>query len=361
MFDVVVLGAGGEYSTVKSLTVSDWSVDRPFSFETEYGPRAEYDEITFKKLKKLATEHPDLCERLPFVSVWSRPKVGDNTPWFHELVGEYKDLQASESSRLPGGLAHGQSFTSYVLHAPNYTAHLGSEVRKLGIPIFRRRVMSLQEAYHLPGVGSVDLVVNATGLGAKVLIGVEDDTVYPARGQTVLVHAPEVRRCIMHAEGFMAPPPKPGEGESLLAEMVHSDLSQAPLPLPAYMIPRPGPEGNIVLGGTYLKNDYSTLPDLAESERILKACYELEPLLAGPNGKSWRDIKVVSHNVGLRPAREAGVKLELESVSVGGKEAAVLHAYGVGSAGFQSSLGIAEKGADLAMEYFAKLTPKAKL
>lgn len=52
----------------------------------------------------------------------------------------------------------------------------------------------------------MDLVVNATGLGARSLIGVEDDKVYAARGQTVLVKADQRggRNCYMACETFMA-------------------------------------------------------------------------------------------------------------------------------------------------------------
>jgi D-amino-acid oxidase len=103
------------------------------------------------------------------------------------------------------------------------------------------------------------------------------------------------------------------------------------------------------LGGTYLLHSYSSLPDLKEAERIMRQCYELDPLLAGPNGKSWRDIKVVSHGVGLRPAREGGARVELERRVIGeyegdkgclvppvqgkGREVGVVHAYGLGAAG----------------------------
>jgi hypothetical protein len=140
-------------------------------------------------------------------------------------------------------------------------------------------------------------------------------------------------------------------------------------PEPAYIIPRPGPSGHVVLGGTYLKDNHSTLPDLSTAERILRDCYNLEPLLAGKDGKGWEDIEVVAHNVGLRPAREGGARIELElrqlgggvgkGVGVGagagagtgagvggqgtskskskckgqGKHVAVVHAYGFGSAG----------------------------
>jgi hypothetical protein len=114
---------------------------------------------------------------------------------------------------IPGSKHAGRTFTSYVLHAPNYTAHLGSLVRRARIPLVRHRLSSLDEAYDLPTIGKVGLVINATGLGARSLVGVEDKAVYPARGQTVLVKAPEVRWCIMHTEGFMAVP-KPGQSET---------------------------------------------------------------------------------------------------------------------------------------------------
>lgn len=122
-----------------------------------------------------------------------------------------------------------------------------------------------------------------------------------------------------------------------------TEIDAEPLPEPAYIIPRPGPDGFVVLGGTYLKDDYSPLPDLQVSERILRDCYKLEPKLAGSSGKSWKDIEVVSHNVGHRPAREGGARLELQErrhlrtspllTKSGGQDGAVIHAYGFGSAG----------------------------
>jgi len=115
---------------------------------------------------------------------------------------------------------------------------------------------------------------------------------------------------------------------------------------PAYIIPRPGPENQVILGGTYIPNDHSSQPDLAEAERIIKACYKLEPSLA-PSGGSWEDIEIISHNVGLRPAREGGARVELERKVLGARgkgllpgkgqnakrDVGVVHAYGFGSAG----------------------------
>lgn len=70
-------------------------------------------------------------------------------------------------------------------------------------------------------------------------------------------------------------------------------------------------------------------------------------------GKSWKDIEIVAHNVGLRPARKNGTRLELTKHTIADgtktliptagrnqprREGAVLHAYGIGPAGYQVSL-----------------------
>jgi len=125
-----------------------------------------------------------------------------------------------------------------------------------------------------------------------------------------------------------------------------ADIPTDAAPEPAYIIPRPGPDGLVVLGGTYIKDNWSPLPDLKVSERILRDCYKLDPKLAGSSGTSWKDIEVVSHNVGHRPAREGGARLELQerkdllgspltsTAKANGKPGgAVIHAYGFGGAG----------------------------
>ena len=43
------------------------------------------------------------------------------------------------------------------------------------------------------GSAGPDAVVVCVGLGARFLGGVEDETMYPSRGQTVILHAPWVR------------------------------------------------------------------------------------------------------------------------------------------------------------------------
>lgn len=62
----------------------------------------------------------------------------------------------------------------------------------------RRTLLSLDEAFEV--YEGVSVVVNATGLGAKSLGGVEDPRVEPIRGQTVLIKT-NVTDCTMDSSG----------------------------------------------------------------------------------------------------------------------------------------------------------------
>lgn len=61
--------------------------------------------------------------------------------------------------------------------------------------------------------------------------------------------------------------------------------------------------------------------------RILKNAYESMPELS--HGKGWEKIEVISANVGLRPARRGGARMELEEIKVkkgGERKVGVVHA-----------------------------------
>ncbi|GHJ84687.1 hypothetical protein NliqN6_1089 [Naganishia liquefaciens] len=347
---------------------SPWAGCNWYSFAGDKPVEQDYDRVTFGRLAKIAKEHPDLVEEIPFFDVWE-DKDGGETPWFKDLVPGFTVLHDKKSNPknipIPGNFSKGIAFRSFITNAPNYLAWLSQECKKRGIPMVRHRLSALDQAYDLHGLGlsrekgkTVDLVVNCSALGSRSLIGVEDETVYPVKGQTVLVKAPGVKTCYMHSES------KPNA------------KTAKPKP-PSYIIPRPGPGDQVILGGTYLVNDYSTQPDSHRAREILQECYRLCPALAGPAGKSWQDIAVISHNVGLRPGRADGPRVELETRkmdgsskllhpkggAIWGKDASVgvIHAYGVGGAGYQSSWGIAEKAASMATQYLQSKNITAKL
>lgn len=56
--------------------------------------------------------------------------------------------------------------------------------------------MSIEEPFlnSFGGEKPATIVINATGLGARSLIGVEDNDVLPIRGQTVAVWAPHFKK-----------------------------------------------------------------------------------------------------------------------------------------------------------------------
>jgi len=134
--------------------------------------------------------------------------------WYKDIVHDYRLLRPDE---CPAGFV-GVEFGTLSINAPAYIKWLGVQLRQKGVQIERRSVTALSEAFD--EFGGVGVVVNATGLGARSLAGVQDETVEPIRGQTILIRT-NVTRCTMGGA-------KDGA---------------------AYVIPRPG--GEAVLGGCY--------------------------------------------------------------------------------------------------------------
>jgi D-amino-acid oxidase len=203
------------------------------------------------------------------------------------------------------------AFDSFSVNAPQYLLWLQGELAALGVRIDRREVDSLDEAFAC--FEGATTIVNATGLGARTLKGVEDALVEPIRGQTLLAYAPNVTASIMDSSS---------DAESF------------------YIIPRPG--GEVILGGCYDTGSWDTSVDHALARRILDHCYRLDPRLS--DGQGPDAVKILRHNVGLRPSRQGGPRLEAELL---GRGRTVVHAYGNGPGGYQGSWGIASEVARL--------------
>lgn len=77
-------------------------------------------------------------------------------------------------------------------------------------------------------------------------------------------------------------------------------------------------------------------------------------------GNGVEGLDVVREGVGLRPVREGGVRLEVEEVGVKVRgrgreeEVTVVHNYGHGGYGYQSSYGCAERVVELVDGVFAE-------
>lgn len=138
---------------------------------------------------------------------------------------------------------------------------------------------------------------------------------------------------------------------------------------PTYIIPRPN--GDCVLGiaaacllglcinplhligGTAGINDWTMSADQQTTESIVKRCHALEPSLS-PTGGGPETVPIIKVNVGFRPVRVGGARLEKEIITVPltsepfkpstkysnlegvqPRQVDVIHAYGIGPAGFQ--------------------------
>ena len=82
---------------------------------------------------------------------------------------------------------------------------------------------------------------------------------------------------------------------------------------------------------------------MALAQRIMHRAIKVCPALVPP-GASVDKLRVIRHQVGLRPGREGGPRIErqiYQHAMHGPLEAA--HCYGAGGFGFQASYGMAEK------------------
>ncbi|MFG2562303.1 FAD-dependent oxidoreductase [Streptomyces sp. NPDC048496] len=187
-----------------------------------------------------------------------------------------------------------------LIDMPTHLSWLERQLAAAGGVVERRTVTSFDEA-----AAEASTVVNCTGLGARELV--PDAGVRPVRGQLVLVENPGIEEWFTEADPA-------------------SDTT-------TYFLPQPG---KLVLGGTAEVDDWSTEPDPRTAEEIVARCARIRPEIAG--------ARVIGHLVGLRPAHDTGVRIEVEPLPGGGR---LVHNYGHGGAGVTVALGCARAAADL--------------
>ncbi len=212
-------------------------------------------------------------------------------PWWAEAVPAL-----ARETALPPGYADGWSFRAPVVDMPVYLPWLVGRVEALGGTLTRLTLPGLPPT-RAARSGGPDVVVNCSGLGARLLGG--DRSVAPVRGQVVHLSHPHSLRAGGLDRWAIDP-----EG-------------------PTYVVPR----GEVVVvGGTAEEGDWSRTPSPATAEDLLRRGRALVPELAG--------CRVLGHRVGLRPVRPA---VRVERVDD------VVHCYGHGGAGVTLSWGTAEE------------------
>jgi FAD dependent oxidoreductase len=157
------------------------------------------------------------------------------------------------------------------------------------------------------GGGEVSTVVNCSGTNFG-----QDPKVRIIRGQTVLVKN-QYRRTLtrQYADGRWAT-----------------------------LIPRPL-EGGTIVGVSKEVGDEEEEPRAETRQLLLGQSVECFPDFV----KNVEDFEVIRDNVGRRPFREGGLRIEVEQLEGGRKR--ILHGYGAGGRGYELSWGVAERLVDL--------------
>ncbi|CAO0791148.1 unnamed protein product [Mucor circinelloides] len=273
----------------------------------------EMDLYTMKEFERLSKEEPDAhvmpCKGIQYCEDPALP--GEDPHWVRKI---YKNVKEIPKSELIPGVSYGYTFESFTANVPKYLQWLVKTLRSLGGRIERKSFESIQQA--IEEFPEATVIVNCTGLGSYYLTDVKDHTMYPIRGQTVTVRAPHIKT--QH----------------------YIDSSNRW----TYIIPRD--DGTVICGGTVDRENRNTSPDDAITKDILERVYKLYPEITHNKGVEHFDI--VGVNVGFRPGRKGGIRLEKETRRrSNGQKVTVCHNYGHSSHGYQSSWGSCAKLVEL--------------
>ena len=212
-------------------------------------------------------------------------------PWYLDLLQNYKKIPADQ---LPETFVDAYEFDTYLIETASYMKYLHEKVQSLGANIIEHELDSLEVLK-----GNYDLVINCSGVWARQLVN--DDTVYPIRGQVVVIE----------------------KLDKLNEPITTHDAGE----YPSYIVPR---SNDCLLGGTALADDWDLEAHPETASDIRARCEKIVP--------ETESRKVLQHKVGLRPGRKS-VRLELDqSIS----DLPVIHNYGHGGSGYTLSWGCAE-------------------
>ncbi|OBT77567.1 hypothetical protein VF21_04622 [Pseudogymnoascus sp. 05NY08] len=263
----------------------------------------KWDRLGYSHLTKLASERPDetFVHRTPSTELWDENVPHDKIKAMSEYLEDFRILPDEE---LPEQVKFAVSFTTLTINAPNHLQYLYNRLKQYGVQFLRQKIPSILSAFASP---TTKVVFNCIGNAAKTLPGVEDAKCYPTRGQVVLVRAPQVKSNVMrHGKDYET-----------------------------YVIPRPGSDGNVILGGYMQKRvgdgttySYETESILDRTTRLSSELREMEP-------------QILAVFAGLRPSREGGARIERDELIVAGDKRVIVHNYGAGGTGFQAGYGMA--------------------
>lgn len=230
---------------------------------------------------------------------------------------DYRQLTLEELAKKLGTV-FGITFLSWSFNCPKFLFRFYTYLTGKGVTFVKRKLSHISQAYLGP---STKYVFNCTGIGAHKLGGVNDLSVYPTRGQVVVIKAPHVNENIMRWGGDYA----------------------------TYIIKRPFSHDQLILGGYMQKDNWTADTFYHETQDILRRTTELLPeiLAKNPGGNKVEDLEILRTVSGLRPSRHGGVRIEKVQVEPG---KFLIHNYGASGYGYQAGLGMGYEAVSLALD-----------
>lgn len=269
---------------------------------------------TFEVMKQIAAEAPEAgVELMSGVEYLEAPTEANLAlRRGEEYAGPGDGFRVLGKEELPEGVEWGCEYGTYCVNVPVYCKWLLRRFLEQGGKVMRRKLKSAESAFdeaRQDGLGEVVMVVNCSGTNFG-----HDPAVKITRGQTVLV--------------------KQQYGKTVTRQ--NRDGSWA------FLIPRPCGGGTIV-GGSKEVRDMEEAPRAETRERLLQQAVKYFPgFVEGEDA-----FEIVRDNVGRRPDREGGCRLESEVISISDGRRQMIHAYGIGGRGYETSWAIAERVVEL--------------
>jgi glycine/D-amino acid oxidase-like deaminating enzyme len=167
------------------------------------------------------------------------------------------------------------------------------------------------------------VIVNASAHGARTLADVQDAACIPVRGQLMLFRTPCADIHIRYGSDW-------------------TDYT--------YVLPRG--DGTAIMGGTKGFHDIDPNVRPEEAADIHRRNRRMLPKYVPP---TLEEIDLVKHQVGIRPEREGGPRVEAEVLPSGLR---VVHTYGLTGGGYLYSFGMAKEVKKLADGFASTATAR---
>jgi D-amino-acid oxidase len=265
---------------------------------------------TFEVMKRIAVETPEagvgLMQGVEFLDEPGEGELGMMDGDVYAGVGDgFRVLRGEE---LMEGVKWGCEYGTYCVNVPIYCRWLLGGFEKRGGIVLRRRIGDVVEAFDVAKDqdevgGDVSMVINCSGTNFG-----HDAKVKIIRGQTCLVKNPYHRTVTrQYADGRWAT-----------------------------LIPRPL-EGGTIVGVSKEIGDQEEKSRPETRQQLLEQSIECFPDFV----KKLEEFEVLRDNVGRRPFREGGLRVEVEGLEDGRKR--IIHGYGAGGRGYELSWGIAQQ------------------